>query len=115
MMGLSLRARLLLGASGMLLAGLAVGWLTAEDGPDAMLKAPPAETWQEPAQQSADAEKLLAGLKERSLWGDGSGGGGSTAADEAAKAAAAAAANVEWRLSGIVSEHGKSLAVIMTP
>jgi hypothetical protein len=113
MMQLSLRLRLLLAALGLFVVGLAVGWQTAVDGPDASGLKPPRDEWSEPAAHGADTAKLVKDLDQHSLWGEG--GAAASGPSDADKAAAEAKAAAEWRLSGIVVEDGKSWAVILTP
>lgn len=114
MMQLSLRLRLLLAAVGLFVVGLAIGWQTAVDGPDASGLKPPRDDWSEPAAHATDTAKLVKDLDQHSLWGEG--GPAATGPSDADKAAAEAKAAADWRLSGIVEEHGKAAwAVIMTP
>lgn len=113
MMQLSLRLRLLLAAVGLFVVGLAIGWQTAVDGPDASGLKPPRDDWSEPAAHATDTAKLVKDLDQHSLWGEG--GPAATGPTDAEKAAAEAKAAAEWRLSGIVEQNGKSWAVIMTP
>jgi hypothetical protein len=101
----TLRMRLLLGAAAILLVGIAMGWVMGDDGSDAANLAGPAERWQEPALRPDDTAKALASLTERTLW---AGGGKDAAAADPTKSAAAA-----WRLSGIVTDSGSPLAVIL--
>ena len=113
MMPKTFRARLLLATAGLLVAGLAIGWLTADSGSDtAKLVAPP-ESWKEPALRHEDSAKQLANLTQHSLWGAGGPGTQTSSEDEQAEAAKLAA--TQWRLSGIVNRHGASLAVILLP
>jgi hypothetical protein len=113
MMSLSLRLRLLLAAVGLFVVGLAVGWQTAVDGPDAAGLKPPRDDWAELGTQTTDTAKLIKDLDQHSLWGEG--GPAATGPSDAEKAEAEAKAKSEWRLSGIVDLNGKSWAVIMTP
>jgi hypothetical protein len=114
MMQLSLRLRLLLAAVGLFVVGLAVGWQTAVDGPDASGLKPLRDDWSEPAAHAGDTAKLVKDLDQHSLWGESApaAAAGPTAEEKAAAEAKAAA---EWRLSGIVDQNGKAWAVIMTP
>jgi hypothetical protein len=104
MMPKSMRMRLLLGGAGLLALGLAAGWLLAEDGLDAAKLVAPAERWSDPALQPSDPAKALASLTQRPLWGEAA----PSAAIDPTKSAAP-----EWRLSGIVTDSGKPLAVIL--
>jgi hypothetical protein len=104
MMPKSVRIRLLLGGAGLLVLGLAVGWMLAEDGLDATKLVAPAERWPDPALHPSDPAKALASLTQRPLWGEAA----PAAAVDPAKSAAP-----EWRLSGIVTESGRPLAVIL--
>jgi hypothetical protein len=97
--------RLLLGGAAMALIGFAAGWGLGDDGADAEKLAGLAERWQEPALRPDDTAKALASLTDRTLW---AGGGKDAAAADAAKSASAA-----WRLSGIVTDSGPPLAVIL--
>jgi hypothetical protein len=99
----SWRVRLSAGAAILLVLGLSIGWLMADDGSDAKLAAP-AEIWKEPTLQRADTAKLQASLAQHSLWGD--------AAPAAGAADAAKAAASSWKLTGIVDEDGTLVAVI---
>ncbi|MGB8842578.1 MAG: hypothetical protein WCC64_16075 [Aliidongia sp.] len=104
MMPKSVRMRLLLGGTGLLALGLAIGWLLAEDGVDATKLVAPAEHWVDPALQPSDPAKALASLTQRPLWGEAA----PVAAIDPAKSA-----TPEWRLSGIVTDSGRPLAVIL--
>jgi hypothetical protein len=102
----SLRLRLLLGGPALLALGVAAGWLRAAEPPDLSgFKAPP-ETWKEPALRHIDPAKALATLTQHAIWGDS----GPGAAAEAEKSA-----TPEWKLSGIVSQKGSPVAVILLP
>ncbi|MEA2754931.1 MAG: hypothetical protein QOJ54_1220 [Aliidongia sp.] len=104
MMPKSLRMRLLLGGTGLLALGLAVGWLMADDGLDAAKLVAPAERWPDPALRPSDPAKALASLTQRQLWGEAA----AVAIGEPAKAGTPA-----WRLSGVVTDSGQPLAVIL--
>ncbi len=113
MMQLSLRLRLLLAAVGLFVVGLAFGWQTAVDGPDASGLKPPRDDWSELATHTTDTAKLVKDLDQHSLWGEG--GPAATGPSEGDLEEAKRKAAADWRLSGIVDQHGKSWAVIMTP
>jgi hypothetical protein len=101
----TLRMRLLAGSSALLVAGLVIGWLTAEDTPDTSKLAAPKENWQEPGLAQADAAKSVASLAQRPLWGDSGPKAGAAATDKPKSA--------DWRLSGIVTKSGPPMAVIL--
>lgn len=101
----TLRMRLLLGAAAMLVIGFATGWVTSDDGPDGAKLVGLAERWQEPALRPDDTAKALSSLTERTLW---AGGGKDAVAADPAKSE-----SVAWRLSGIVTDSGPPLAVIL--
>jgi len=114
MIPLSLRARLLLGASGLFLVGLLIGWQTAVDGPDASGLKATRDEWSELPAHSVDNAKLIAGLNQHSLWGESAAADTGPTPEDLEKAKKAAS---EWHLYGIVDEHGhgERWAVIMTP
>ena len=91
MMPLSLRARLLLAASGLFLVGLLLGWQTAVDGPDATGLKVMHDDWSEPANHSEDSAKLVAALNQHSLWGETGPATAAPSAEDLEKAAKAAA------------------------
>ena len=97
--------RLLAGAATLLVVGLGVGWLMADDGPDTTKLAAPKESWQEPGLGQPDTAKSLASLAQHSLWGDAAAKPGAAAADKAKTA--------DWRLSGIVTQGSAPMAVIL--
>jgi hypothetical protein len=100
----SVRLRLLLGGPALLALGLAAGWLRAVEAPDTSGVKGPAETWKEPTPKQGDPAKSIATLTQRAIWGD--------AAPES-QAEAAKSATPDWRLSGIVSQRGAPVAVIL--
>jgi hypothetical protein len=98
--------RLLAGTATLVFVGLAAGWLMADDGPDTTKLAAPKESWQEPGLNQPDTAKSLATLAQHSLWGDATAKPGAALADKAKTA--------DWRLSGIVTQSGPPMAVILT-
>ena len=100
----SWRMRLSAGAAILMVLGLTIGWLMAEDSSDATKLAAPAEIWKDPTLQRTDTAKLQASLAQHSLWGDA----GPAAAGDAAKAGASS-----WKLIGIYAADGPPIAVIL--
>jgi hypothetical protein len=107
MMRLIRRQRLFFTASTLLVVGLAVGWVTAGAGVETGALVAPIEPWREPSVLFADPAPALANLALHPLWG-AEPGAELPAADTAPVKAA-----TPWRLTGIIAESGKPMAVIL--